>query len=111
LPDDGLREALVVGRDELTVRVSAPADDEVWVIVGPILVRLIPDSNGDLDELVPVIVGFLEGRGRLFVSGDIEELRVVGWRLVLESGGVFSGGETEGSSRPVPIVGPFSTFA
>ena len=62
------REAMVWSSDtEITVRLSARGDDEIWVIAGSgLLVRFVAASDGDMGDVAEVV--------RRIVAGEAVEM-------------------------------------
>jgi hypothetical protein len=105
-------ELLATTSNELSVRISARAADEIWVIAGTaMLLRLIADSEGGFDDLADIVIAVLEGRAREVLVAHDGTLIAAGWQLTLASGAEYAGGisETNGDAV-VAIRGHFASL-
>lgn len=109
---DGDRRTAVAWSEqsEITARIHAAADDEMWVLAGSgLLARAVADSEGSF-ELEPLILAILTGRAiELFgPAEDHEQLAPLGWRVPLEGGGTFAADVDEAlPAVAASIAGPW----
>ncbi len=95
---------------EITVRLRAADDDEMWVLAGSgLLARVIADTEG-MFEMEPLTLAILAGRAvELFGPAEGQEhLAPLGWRVPLEGGGTFAADVDEAlPPTAASITGPW----
>lgn len=94
---------------QITVRLRAAADDEMWALAGSgLLARVIADSEG-MFEMEPLTLAILAGRAvELFGPAEGHEFAPVGWRVPVAGGGAFSADVDEAlPAVAAPIAGPW----
>ncbi len=98
---------------EITVRLRAVADDEIWVLAGAgLLARVVADSAGEF-EIDPIVTAILGGQAvEIFgPGGPTDPLIPLGWK-VKTPGGEFSADVEPGRSVvEASIVGPMARTA
>ena len=99
-------------RSEITVRIAAKADDELWVLAGSgMLVRFVAASDGDFGDVVTVVQTILAGRA-VEMFGDRDRPRsgltvATGFRL--DSDLTFAGGNSESEAAwTARVAGPLA---
>ena len=98
-------------QNQITVRLHAPADDEIWVLAGSgLLAREIADSEGGF-EIEPLVVAILNGRAIEMFGPLRGEAQMVplGWQVETADGGMFAGGvANEAPAVPTAVAGPMA---
>lgn len=95
---------------EITVRLFAAADDELWVLAGSgILAREVADSEGGFD-LEPLVCAILEGRAvELFGPATRHDaLTPRGWQVTLADGSAYAADTNGGAVIVTAITGPLT---
>ena len=96
---------------QITVRLHAPGDDEIWVLAGSgLMAREIADSEGCF-ETEPLVVAILDGRA-IEMFGPLHgnaQMVPLGWQVETAHGGVFAGGvANEAPAVPAAVAGPLA---
>ena len=111
---DGDPHAAVAWSDraQITVRLQAAADDEIWVLAGAGLpAREIADSEGGF-ELEPLVKAILDGRA-IETFGPVAGrcgMVPLGWLVETAGGGTYAGGIVQEPGRTIDglMAGPFA---
>lgn len=98
---------------QITVRLRALGDDELWVLAGEgLLARVIADSEGDF-EIEWLVRAILAGNAVEIIGPSPESGAVgpLGWMVPAPTGGHHAGSEEPGPGLTVSgITGPFGRW-